>query len=203
MSEYFYNVYLYLKSSFNFFILTSSFSRARARVFSSFFLSIFYKVSSQFPLAPLSSNLYLLPISPFKHNSCFCFNSTQSTHPLFLLFAIPIFFSLAYLKSFSWPLLLNISIFFYFGLYVSQISYPNSRILSILFCCCTSRCLYHSSFLMCLSLPSLVFWNFDWITVEPYIILLYFLNFLFYTFVSIPFYTSLVTEITMHDVLPL
>lgn len=143
----------------------------------------------------------------------FRFNSTQSTRLFSLFFAISIFLpTLIYLNLLFWPVLLNITVFRYFTtviyrrntylyMYFSyriQILYLNFCILYILFCS-TSQCLYPISFLM--SVSSHLFWNFDWITVDPYIIFSYFLNFLSYTFVSIPVYTSFVTKITMHDVL--
>ena len=66
MLEYFYEYFhLYFENLFNFLILIS-FLLFSFLIFCEY--PDFYKASFQFSFTPLSSNLYLLPISPFKHN---------------------------------------------------------------------------------------------------------------------------------------
>lgn len=138
MSEYFHKFYPCLKNPFNFLVLISTFS--------CFFLIfpkrlVFLKCFSQFYFVPLSSNLYLLPISPFKlqfhaeasalipcnlHVYSSCSSRSQFS-----------FSSLAYLNFFLWNLfLLNISVFRYFSVVrtsniISQFPYPVHSILTL------------------------------------------------------------------------
>lgn len=195
MSEYFYNP---LFKKFNFLILISSFSS----LFKSF-LSVPF--STKFLPNFLSHHYHpILPlISPFKHNftpRLLLFKAfiprNLHIHPLrdtnFLSSRWYIEISLSLTYSFKYFITFGCTYFEY------HISIPVSC--PFYFATCTSRCLHPSPFLMSISCH--LFWNFDWITVDPYIILSCFLNFfLSHTFVSIPVYTSFIIEITMHDML--
>lgn len=107
------------------------------------------------------------------------------------LFAILIFFVLVGIfESFSLTYSFKYFITFGYTYFKYRISIPLSC--PFYFNACIFRCLYPRPFLMSISCH--LFWNFDWITVDPYIILSCFLNFLPYTFVSIPVYTSFIIE---------